>query len=257
MAGQHVEHHRQRTQSVTGSAVDDSGKLAALLANAKYILLDFDGPVCKVFAGLSAATIADELRQLVTGRGFELPAELHDTGDPLAILRWAADEDDDLAHLVDRALTDAEVRAVATAEPTPGSREFLEACNATGRPVAIVSNNSAEAIRAYLDRTRLGRLVAHVEGRDHDQPIRMKPDPFSATQALSELSANPREAAFLGDSDSDLQAAHASGVSAVALANKARKIRMFGQMGADIIITNMASAVEALEPGPQINGVID
>jgi hypothetical protein len=46
---------------------------------------------------------------------------------------------------------------------------------ATGRHVAIVSNNSADAIHACLRRTDLGHLVDHVEGRSIVE--KMKPDP--------------------------------------------------------------------------------
>jgi beta-phosphoglucomutase-like phosphatase (HAD superfamily) len=41
--------------------------------------------------------------------------------------------------------------------------EFLTMCRATGRPVAIVSNNSAEAVRTYLDRVGMTELVDHLE----------------------------------------------------------------------------------------------
>lgn len=224
---------------MTSDAVDDSGKLAALLSQARYILLDFDGPVCKVFAGLPAAGIAADLRDLVASRGVDLPAELHDTEDPLAILRWAAETDDDLAQLVDKALTDAEVRAVATAEPTPGAREFLEACRATGRPVAIVSNNSAEAILTYLERIGLESSIAHVEGRDHEHPDQMKPSPYLLEQAMSVLGGSPPLSVMVGDSASDIQAAKMAQVLAIGYANKPGKATGLTEAGADAVTNAM------------------
>ncbi|SHN44072.1 HAD family hydrolase [Cryptosporangium aurantiacum] len=242
---------------MTSDAVDDSGKLTALLSQARYILLDFDGPVCKVFAGLPAASIAADLRDLVVSRGVDLPAELHDTGDPLAILRWAADTDDELAHLVDKALTDAEVRAVATAEPTPGAREFLEACQATGRPVAMVSNNSAEAIRAYIDRLGIARLVIWVEGRDHERLAEMKPSPHLLHRALVALHANPSEAIFVGDSVTDIKAGQAAKILTLGYANKPDKIATLGHAGSAALTESIGYLGQALWPPKQGESLLD
>jgi hypothetical protein len=39
-----------------------------LLARTRYLLLDFDGPVCDIFAGLPATAVAERLRKLITGQ---------------------------------------------------------------------------------------------------------------------------------------------------------------------------------------------
>ena len=38
--------------------------LDTILARTRHLLLDFDGPICSIFAGLPAATVADRLRKL-------------------------------------------------------------------------------------------------------------------------------------------------------------------------------------------------
>ncbi len=48
--------------------------LAAILHRSPVILLDFDGPVCSVFAGHPAAQIADDLRALAYDQLGLLPA---------------------------------------------------------------------------------------------------------------------------------------------------------------------------------------
>ena len=40
--------------------------VAGLIAQARYLLLDFDGPVCDIFAGLPAAAIAGRLTDWVS-----------------------------------------------------------------------------------------------------------------------------------------------------------------------------------------------
>ena len=45
--------------------INDARSAAELVARAKLILLDFDGPVCSVFAGLPAAQVAERLRDVI------------------------------------------------------------------------------------------------------------------------------------------------------------------------------------------------
>ena len=65
------------TTSATSSPHDPGrqhpGDLGAIVARTRYLLLDFDGPVCSIFAGLPAPEVADELRKLFT------PKQLTDT----------------------------------------------------------------------------------------------------------------------------------------------------------------------------------
>jgi hypothetical protein len=57
--------------------------VAQVLAGDGPILLDFDGPVCRVFAGYPAARIAAELRSRLTGEGITVPAAVAREDDPL------------------------------------------------------------------------------------------------------------------------------------------------------------------------------
>lgn len=218
--------------------------LVEILATTRVVLLDFDGPVCDVFAGSPATEVAEYLRTLLTTTyGRHLPPDVITTGDPLHIIRRVADLAPALSNEIDGVLRAAEVRATATSEPTPGSVAVLYACKAAGRPVAIVSNNSAEAVQAYLDRHELAPLVDHVQGRDADDPHRMKPNPFPIRQALTAMDALPRDAFLVGDSEADLTAARSAEIRVVAFINKPGKAQRLA--GADSIITDM----RALLPG--------
>ena len=42
--------------------------LDAIIARNRWLLLDFDGPICSIYAGLPAPTVADQLRKLLTGQ---------------------------------------------------------------------------------------------------------------------------------------------------------------------------------------------
>jgi hypothetical protein len=85
------------------------------------VLLDFDGPVCSVFAGYPAPTVARELRQL-TGLGLIDK----DGGDPLRVLLRATHEAPaDVARAPSEAFRDKETAAIETATLTPGGHELI------------------------------------------------------------------------------------------------------------------------------------
>ena len=209
--------------------------IADIFASTRVLLLDFDGPVCDVFAGYPAADVAAHLRGILTAEDHvQLSADVVDTADPLHVIRRVGDLAPQLSPQLDAMLSAAEVEATATSRPTPGAVELLQACQDASRPVAIVSNNSGDAIHAYLDRHDLAQLVQHIQGRDPGDPHRMKPDPYPITQALKALDAQPDEAVLIGDSEADLHAAHTAGVKVIAYANKAGKADRFAPADATI-----------------------
>ena len=131
--------------------------LDAILRRARVVLLDFDGPVCAVFAGLGDATVAPHLRASLDAAGY--PTNGIDDLGPHSLLVHAAISATTPHTSSRRRLAAAELDAIMTAAPTPGAGAFLAACTETQRPVVIASNNNAKAIAAYVDRHPLGQLV--------------------------------------------------------------------------------------------------
>lgn len=222
-------------------------RLAAVLDSTTHILLDFDGPVCDVFAGYPARHIAERLRQLLTDdHEVALPDDVLVTEDPLHVVRRTAELAPQLSTTIDTALQAAELEAIATAAPAHGSAELLAACHITGRPVAIVSNNSAEAIQAYLKLHDLAALVAHVQGRDPRDPHLMKPNPHPLCEALAALGAEAAGAVLIGDSLTDIEAARAAGTRVIAYANRPRKTTELTD--ADALVSSMQTLAPAMCP---------
>ena len=109
-----------------------------------------------------------ELRQL-TGIG---SAE-RDGGDPLHILLPATHQASaQVARAASDALRDRETIAIETATPTPGGHELIRAARESGRRVAIVSNNSDQAVVAYLHHHDLADFVDEVSARAQEQLLR-------------------------------------------------------------------------------------
>ena len=64
--------------------------IAHVLSGGGPILLDFDGPVCTVFAGYPADVVASELRGILLNSDVQLPTAVAEETDPLQVLRWTA-----------------------------------------------------------------------------------------------------------------------------------------------------------------------
>lgn len=218
--------------------------LALALQGTRAILLDFDGPVCAVFAGHPSGATAELLRRRASRtHGKEVPGDIRD---PLAVLRWLSRAYPELASWADETLRAEEETAVSTAAPTPGAADLLRICAARGNPVAIVSNNSTTAIRKYLVRQSLDRYVDAVFGRPVDSSL-MKPDPHLVTSACEHLGSTAETCLLVGDSETDVEAAHDAGCRCIGYANKPGKLARLSNAGADAIVTDVNELTYALD----------
>ncbi len=213
--------------------------LDAIVARTRHLLLDFDGPICSIFAGLPAATIADRLRKFL-GDQAQLPENIACTEDPFEVFAYAATISEDLAARVEAEMTDQELAAVPTATPTPYVHEVVTACQTSGRSVAVVSNNSARTVHAYLTRHGLDDRISLVIARTNHDPVLLKPRPHLITQAVDALDAEPGECALVGDSVTDIQAARLASVHSIGYANEPGKRERLTVAGAGAIINSLA-----------------
>ncbi|MET7709154.1 HAD family phosphatase [Micromonospora sp. NPDC005413] len=224
-----------------------SADLGRLLGRVGAVLLDFDGPVCSIFAGYPAPHVASELVDLLMRRGVDVPMDLASERDPLEVLRrTAALGDQGMTRAVEDALCAAERQAVETAEPTPYGREVIVAARQSGLPVAAVSNNSAGAVTAYLAAHRLAGYVSPVVGRAYADPNRMKPNPEPILQAVRALGQLPARCVLVGDSLSDIEGSRAAEVAVIGYANRPSKVDVFRLAGADAVVTSMGEIAAAL-----------
>ncbi|MDG6106119.1 HAD hydrolase-like protein [Dactylosporangium aurantiacum] len=227
----------------------DHQALRALLDRSRAILLDFDGPVCSIFGGYPAPMIAAELLNLLDTRGVQLGDDIRTETDPMEVLRWSATlGKPELTREVEDALCRAELLAAASAIPEPYGREVIITAREAGKPVAIVSNNSAAAIEAYLDAHRLKQHIAYIAGRAYAQPDRMKPNPEPIWRATAAVDVEPAASVLIGDSLFDIEGAQNAGVPVIAYANKPPKVQRFTDAHADIVLTSMGDIAAALLP---------
>lgn len=231
--------------AVTASAQPDA-LLKRIAGGTRHLLLDFDGPICSIFASISADTVAEKLRRRLAAAGVAIPAEVRTSSDPLEVFRAIAAGGRDAGQRAQRELTLLEVQAVITAQPADGAAELITTARQSGRNVAVVSNNSGQAVATYLKQHSLTRYVSAVIGRDDPNPAHMKPSPYRVRQALEMLRAAPGECSLVGDQVSDIIAAHAADLAAIGYANKPGKDERLAQAGANAVITRLADLIDAI-----------
>ncbi|MFF2075622.1 HAD family hydrolase [Kitasatospora sp. NPDC058162] len=221
-------------------------QLADVLRPVKHVLLDFDGPVCSVFAGLPAPEVARRLREGLLASGEQAPVGAEEENDPLALLRLVADARPDLTASTDAVLAALETEAVRVARPTPGGESVLHACARSGRLVSVVSNNAGTAIEAYLTGHGLSDYVAGVFGRAPGDPSSMKPNPRLLLEAMEAAGTAPGQCIFIGDAARDVEAGEAASVLTIGYANKPGKDAKLAAAGAVVVVRSMELIADAL-----------
>jgi HAD superfamily hydrolase (TIGR01549 family) len=132
-----------------------------------------------------------------------------------------------------------ELRGVEHAPPVDGAIEMLRALNGIDACVAIVTSNSSRVVKKWLAAHGAARTVAHIVGRDSLLPL--KPAPDMLLRALKECASAPREAAFVGDSEADAEAARRAHVRFFGVATSAAMRDRLVTAGATRIFSSPAA----------------
>jgi phosphoglycolate phosphatase-like HAD superfamily hydrolase len=224
--------------------------LREIIGAARHVLLDFDGPVCWLFAVTGAAEVAAKLREGVQAAGFPVPGEASDESDPMAVFRAVSTAAPQAAATAHRVLGELEKRAAETARPTPGSAELIAAARRSGRTVSIVTNNAVTAVSAYLGGHGLAGHIGLIVGRDDAGHEGIKPSPYPVREAVGRLEAEPAECVLVGDSDEDVRAGQQAGVPVIGFAYRAGKIGAMARAGPDAVVTDLTGITTALDAAP-------
>ncbi|MFE0629778.1 HAD family hydrolase [Streptomyces sp. NPDC058864] len=186
------------------------------------VLFDFDGPLCHLFATVSAPSVARELWTFIERE--RLPAldtvPIGKRQSPVDIFKGAVDKWEDPRDVarLERRLTKWERRAVEGAKATDGAVELVRSLH--GRvPMAITTNNSEKAVRRHLEICDIAKEFGErIHGRPgmrggRPRKPRLKPDPDCIERALSDFGPVDRaKVLMIGDSPDDVEAALSAGV---------------------------------------------
>jgi HAD superfamily hydrolase (TIGR01509 family) len=110
-------------------------------------------------------------------------------------------------------LSQYELEAAGSVRLFKGVRSVLRRLRTLGIPVAVVSNNSTEAVERALEVNRVEGLVVRVFGRRPDLRMEdLKPSPALLLEALKRVGCAADGALFVGDSVVDMAAGRAAGI---------------------------------------------
>lgn len=228
--------------------LNDASTLGKVLDETDALLLDFDGPICSVFANKPAHAIANRLREtLANEEKTQLPTKIAMSKDPFDILRYAATLGKNEERYIEIALRAEEIEAIQTAEPTPGAHELMRKWRSTGRNLAIVSNNSMASIETYLEKYELTNEVQVVAARYEASSKILKPNPDLIEMAAANLNVNRSHCTLIGDSESDIIAANRAQIKSIAYANRKEKIAFLMNARASCVVTTIEAVLTAVE----------
>ena len=105
-------------------------------------------------------------------------------------------------------------------------------------------------MNAYLERHGLNDGIRLIVARTSYNPALLKPDPHLIDEAVRGLGAVPTESALVGDSLTDINAAHRAGVASIGYANKTGKFERMVELRAGAIITSMADLALSIRAHP-------
>ncbi|MFI1678756.1 HAD family hydrolase [Streptomyces sp. NPDC020607] len=233
----------QSDATPTESAADETERLRGVVDSIGFVLFDFDGPICRLFAGRPAADVARDLVQWLKEQGLRglLTADEKREADPYVVLR-AVDRRhprSDLVAELEAWLTRQELKAVTTAMPTAFVDPLIRTWAAVGARLAVTTNNAPCAVGRYLERRgTLDCFAPHIYGRTQDLSL-LKPNPDCVERALRAMGAEPGATLMIGDAPSDCVAARRAGVRFLGYARNERKAQLLRDAGAEHLVGSL------------------
>jgi phosphoglycolate phosphatase-like HAD superfamily hydrolase len=138
-----------------------------------------------------------------------------------------------------------ELAGVGAVAPAPGALELLGALRAAGGAIAIVTSNSSRTVDTWVRARGAQHLVNLIVGRDSG--LALKPSPATVERALKICVVQPAEAAFVGDSEADFNAAKSAGVRFYGVNAKPEGRKRLTKLGASPVFSSPSAFAIWLE----------
>jgi pyrophosphatase PpaX len=170
-----------------GTLIDSGSMILASFRHATRTVLAREIPDEALLARVGGASLSEQMRAIDPARVDDLVASYREHNEPLH---------DEL-------------------QPCAGIVDVVERLRAEGRRLGVVTAKRQATVALAFRVLPLGRLFGVVV--TSDDVSRNKPYPDGILRALELLGARPEEAAYVGDSPFDVEAAKRAGVYAVAV----------------------------------------
>ncbi|WP_025841031.1 HAD family hydrolase [Asaia platycodi] len=192
-------------------ALSPSGKLRLVIFDCDGVLIDSEGPSCRLVARVARdhgiALSDEESLERFAGKALaqvkrELEAE---TGRDLGADYVAVMQDKLVDLMRDEAV------------PIDGAAAMLEGVSALGLPFRVGSNSSWPEMEVKFDRVGFSPLFPRHRVHSARDMMRPKPDPYVFLHAAAEENSDPSCCVVVEDSDTGVQAAHDAGMACILL----------------------------------------
>lgn len=131
-------------------------------------------------------------------------------------------------------------------ELLPGSRELMQELKRRGKSVVLASSAKQEELNHYLDRLEAREIADDWTSAADVQTTKPAPDLVEAAIAR----AGNKDAAMLGDSTFDCEAARRAGIPSVALRTGGFSVEELRAAGAVAVFTSLTELCEELDETP-------
>ncbi|MBK3569510.1 HAD family hydrolase [Streptomyces sp. MBT62] len=235
-------------------ATDGRDALPRLLAGARAVLFDFDGPVCDLFGGVSTKDVAERVKEVAGQYWGRLDPDVRSCYDSHGILRALRDMYERRAaerlspqplELAEKIVTEQETEAVHTAVGAPDLVTLVGLLRQLPVRLVVVSNNAEGPIRSYLEQPDFRGKFEGVFGRDPDDARHMKPHPRCVERALAHLRLPASSCVVIGDQLTDLEAARTAGTGFVGYTGDEERAGDMRRAGANAVVSTHRSLIAA------------
>lgn len=171
--------------------------------NKKYIILDFDGTIFRLFTNYNLNRKIPEIIEMFNKYGINANgiSDVFDGFKILAMLNDAKLKESLCKELNDKVIQ-YELEALKSGILIDGFLNFLSYCQENNFKIAIVTNNSNECIEAFFMLYKINYDIP-VVGRIYNKPEYMKPDTHLLSIMCDKLNVKANDIVYIGDNYRD------------------------------------------------------
>jgi len=144
-----------------------------------------------------------------------------------------------------RILETFEAEAIPRSSVLPAAIEFVARLPQLGLRAGIVTSNTIEVVCAILERDGVTAVFEAIIGRDDVH--RLKPSPQGLLRCCERMGVAPERCIYVGDSASDIEAAHSAGMPGIGLREGNSSDAELMEAGAEAVFDDLGGLLEVLK----------